>query len=295
MEVLAASLLLLSLHQGKWHKAYKSLKLKFIPTSAGCLCSEPASRKARNLGASEEVDAAAQSADYKVTRDASHYVNCECHAAVCWPNMRWSHFCCVIFSSRWIYSGITQLATTSCPLPTPMTWSTSPSRWPSTTSSTWWHYETLGVMNLNAGNFRTSELRRWRPTARSSPSGMTCSSCGILTIMTTYGTPGTMSHRNMTHVGSPCIMTLGCPGSGSGRRTSSCTTRRGTGSRAARCGPWSRWTTRATSRYSPSQSTWVSAPWTSPTTPSMSRCAISSSPPGQQRCLGCVTENLDFR
>ena len=46
------------------------------------MCSEPAARKARNLGASEEVDAAAQSADYKVTRDASHYVNCECHAVL---------------------------------------------------------------------------------------------------------------------------------------------------------------------------------------------------------------------
>ena len=68
---------------GQVTKSKKSLKLKFIITFAGCMCSEPAPRKARNLGASEEVDAALQSADYKVTRDASHYVNCECHAVVC--------------------------------------------------------------------------------------------------------------------------------------------------------------------------------------------------------------------
>ena len=184
---------------GQVTKSKQVFKAQIITTFAGCLCSEPAARKARNLGASEEVDAAAQSADYKVTRDASHYVNCECHAVLTKHEMIsfLLCYCHVIFSSRWIYSGITQLATTSCPLPTPMTWSTSPSRWPSTTSSTWWHYETLGVMNLNAGNFRTSELRRWRPTARSSPSGMTCSSCGILTIMTIYGTPGTMSRLSL--------------------------------------------------------------------------------------------------
>lgn len=50
MEVLAASLLLLSLHHG-------------------CLCSESAQRQARNLGATEEVDAASQSADYKLSMD----------------------------------------------------------------------------------------------------------------------------------------------------------------------------------------------------------------------------------
>ena len=55
------------------------VKDKISTTFAGCFCSESAQRQARNLGVSEEVDAASQSADYKVTRDASHYVNCECH------------------------------------------------------------------------------------------------------------------------------------------------------------------------------------------------------------------------
>ena len=68
---------------------------------------------------------------------------------------------------------------------------------------------------------RMSEHRPWRPTVRSSPSGMTCSWCGTPPSMTT----------------SP---TRGCPGRRSGPRTLSSTTPPGTGSRAGRWGLSSR-------------------------------------------------------
>ena len=53
-------------------------------------------------------------------------------------------------------------------------------------------------------------------------------------------------HVNLLDNDYDCCLCLGCPGSGSGPRTSSSTTRPGTGSRAGRCGPSSRWTTRET-------------------------------------------------
>ena len=66
-----------------------------------------------------------------------------------------------------------------------------------------------------------SERRPWRPTVRSSPSGMMCSSCGTPPSMTTS-------------------LTRGCPGRRSGPRTSSSTMQPGTVSRAGRWGPSSR-------------------------------------------------------
>ena len=50
-----------------------------------------------------------------------------------------------------------------------------------------------------------------------------------------------------------------------------------------------RWTTRATWPCWPRPSTWASAWWTSPTTPSTCSCASSSSPPGPRRWPGWVS------